>query len=353
MKNTPTLATLPPPPPGKTGWPWTEESPALPPTMAYGQPWPRVSVTTPSYNHQQFIEETIRSVLLQGYPNLEYMVIDGGSNDGSIEIIRKYEPWLAYWVSKPDGGQADAINKGWHRSTGDIIAYLNSDDTYVPGTMFTAVTALKNNPDAGMVFSDCQIIDEHSQVVDAMRGLEFKLSRQLRHNSVPQPTMFFRRQVFDKIGFLDASLQYTLDYEFCIRVGQHFNIKRVPGVLARYRMHQLAKSSSQMDRFFNEWVSIFEWAAQQDDLKSYMPHRASQRRGLAFFNLGIMYYAVGDMPQARSKFFQAAKLYPKLISQPAIWLYLIKSLLGARFMKTFRYWLNKTVRNHSLSQPQT
>lgn len=107
----PTLSELPPPPPGKTGWPWTEESPQLPATMPDGNQWPRVSITTPSYNQGRIIEESIRSVLLQGYPDLEYLVIDGGSTDNSVEVIRKYKRWIAYWVSEPDRGRSRAIKK--------------------------------------------------------------------------------------------------------------------------------------------------------------------------------------------------------------------------------------------------
>ncbi|MCG2767567.1 MAG: glycosyltransferase, partial [Anaerolineae bacterium] len=128
----PTLSELPPPPSGKTGWPWTEESEQLPEMMPGGEPWLRVSIVTPSYNQAQFIEETIRSVLLQGYPNLEYIVLDGGSTDDSVQIIRKYADWIAYWASEKDNGQTDAINRGWQRATGSILAYLNSDDIHTP-----------------------------------------------------------------------------------------------------------------------------------------------------------------------------------------------------------------------------
>ena len=138
----PTLSELPPPPPGKSGWPWTEETPMAPPTLPDGSPWPRVSIVTPSYNQGQYLEETIRSVLLQGYPDLEYIIIDGGSTDESVTIIEKYAPWLAYWVSEPDRGQSHAINKGFARATGEIYAWLNSDDYYWPGAIVIAARAV-------------------------------------------------------------------------------------------------------------------------------------------------------------------------------------------------------------------
>lgn len=135
----PKLSELPPPPPGKTGWPWTEETERLPNTMPDGGEWPRISIVTPNYNYGQFIEETIRSVLLQGYPNLEYIVIDGGSTDDSVEIIKKYEPWLSYWVSEKDRGQANAINKGISIATGEWFNWLNSDDILLNNALFLLV----------------------------------------------------------------------------------------------------------------------------------------------------------------------------------------------------------------------
>src|SRR5436190_18724174 len=125
--RTPRLSEIPPPPPGKTGWPWNEETPP-PEIMPDDRALPRVSIITPSFNQGRFIEETIRSVLLQGYPNLEYIIIDGGSTDDSLEIIRKYDPWITLWVSEKDRGQSHAINKGLSKATGEILCWLNSDD---------------------------------------------------------------------------------------------------------------------------------------------------------------------------------------------------------------------------------
>ena len=138
----PTFADLPPPPEGKNGWPWTVETPPLPPTRSDGSAWPRISIVTPSYNQGQFIEETIRSVLLQGYPDLEYIIMDGGSTDGAVDIIRKYERWLIHWQSSPDGGQSAAINEGLRYASGSWGNWLNSDDLLTDGALAQIATAI-------------------------------------------------------------------------------------------------------------------------------------------------------------------------------------------------------------------
>ena len=129
---------IPAPPSGRKGWPWTEMETSLPSTREDGSQWPRITVVTPSYNQGIYLEETIRSVICQGYPNIEHIIIDGGSSDDSIEVIQKYEPWISYWVSEKDKGQAHAINKGFRKSTGAWVGWQNSDDTYAPRT-FAAI----------------------------------------------------------------------------------------------------------------------------------------------------------------------------------------------------------------------
>src|SRR5262249_52247597 len=148
---------LPPPPGDKRGWPWTIEGPSLPQQISNGSPWPRISIVTPSYNQGQFIEETIRSVVLQGYPNLEYIVMDGGSKDGTLNILRKYEDAIDFWISAPDKGQAAAINKGIATASGEILAWLNSDDTYELGVLSAVAKTFQQHPDADVVSGRCRL----------------------------------------------------------------------------------------------------------------------------------------------------------------------------------------------------
>lgn len=240
----PTLDKLLPPPPGKTGWPWTEESPPVPDRMPDGRPWPRVSIVTPSYNQDSFLEETIRSVLLQGYPDLEYLVMDGGSTDGSVDIIRRYSPWLASWVSELDRGQTHAINKGLGRVTGEIVAWLNADDAYMPGALSEAAAVMGAADGSAFVYGDCQQIDEMGRPLvlykGACDGLESFL---LFRACVPQPATFFLRSLLDQVGFLDDSYHYAMDCEFFLRVVARHNLQYIPRVLAKYRVHSASKTS--------------------------------------------------------------------------------------------------------------
>src|SRR5881409_3781716 len=167
----PRLRELPPAPEGKTGWPWTEETFPEEADQTSSSP-PSISIVTPSYNQATFLEETIRSVLLQGYPNLEYIVMDGGSTDGSVEIIRKYEKHLTYWTSQKDAGASDAIRKGFERATGSILAYLNSDDLYLPGAVHHLINRFKT-AGADVVYGNTYWIDDRSRILAERRQTPF------------------------------------------------------------------------------------------------------------------------------------------------------------------------------------
>jgi len=239
----PTLAELPSPPPGKTGWPWTEEGPQLPETMPDGSSWPRVSIVTPSYNQAQFIEETIRSVLLQGYPDLEYIIMDGGSTDGSVDTIRKYEPWLAYWVSEPDRGQSHAINKGFERATGEIVSWLNSDDLLYPNALRAIAHAFVEHPDAGMIYGAGAKIDAKGHVI--IQRIPYRLYNQrlLRTRYfILQQSSFMRREALLDVGLLDESIKYFIDWELTLRMSLAYPIYAISADIGMFRIHPAAKT---------------------------------------------------------------------------------------------------------------
>ncbi len=210
----PTLAQLPPPPPSKTGWPWTEESPQLPDTMPDGRPWPRISIVTPSYNQGQFIEETIRSILLQGYPNLEYIVIDGGSTDGSVDTIRKYSNWLTYWASEPDRGQAHAINKGFIRSTGDLHGWINSDDLLLPRALHLLADAHARHPESILLGDVENFIDGEDRFwLIRQSNVTFRnvATQFFAYWSFHQPGFFVLPSLRCAVGLLDEGLRYNFN----------------------------------------------------------------------------------------------------------------------------------------------
>jgi len=241
----PTLSDLPVPQSNPIGWPWTEEAPQLPDTMPDGSSWPKISIVTPSLNQGQFIEETIRSVLLQGYPNLEYIIIDGGSTDETIEIIRKYEKWLALWVTEPDRGQSHAINKGFNQSEGRIIAWINSDDFYLKGTFRKAVEFFSKSSDIDMIFGECHAVNEKYEVVKIREvPNEFDVNRLIAKDCfINQPATFFKRTIFKEVGGLDESLEFSMDYDLWIRIGLKCKVKRIDAYLSYFRQHPNAKTT--------------------------------------------------------------------------------------------------------------
>lgn len=212
----PTINELPPAK-GRNGWPWTEGCEPLSEEKADGESWPRISIVTPSFNQGRFIEETIRSVLLQGYPNLEYIIMDGGSTDSTADIIKKYKPWLAHSASEPDDGQADAINKGWSMADGEILAWLNSDDVYAPKAFQMVAGEWCRAGRPGMVYGDAFATDITLSPFKKKKMAGYSLLEMLRGKRMPQPSVFIAKEFFNKLGPLKESLYYSLDFDYFLR----------------------------------------------------------------------------------------------------------------------------------------
>ena len=217
------------------------------PRMVEATPWPRISIVTPSYNQGWFIEGTIRSVLLQGYPNLEYIVIDGGSTDESLDIIKRYEPWLTYWVSEPDRGQSHAINKGFRIASGEVAAWLNSDDQYLPGTLITIAEHAHRYPEAGAWAGGGRRIDPRSGKVIWERlppGLEFSQILGWNKYYLPQPSCFLNRRVLKDDIYLDESYHLQMDFDLWLRISKKFSMIPIEEILSINLHHSKAKTVS-------------------------------------------------------------------------------------------------------------
>jgi glycosyltransferase involved in cell wall biosynthesis len=220
---------------------------------------PLISIVTPSYNQASYLEETIQSVLSQDNANLEYIIIDGGSTDGSVEIIKRYESKLSWWVSEPDLGQTDAINKGFERANGEIFAWLNSDDTYLPNAVHEAVTFLQKFQDVGMVYGDANLVDKDGDIIGKFPARQTDYLR-LRHGYVhiPQQSAFFRAALWKKVGPLDPTFYFAMDYDLWVRLAKISNVQYHPRLWANFRLHRGTKSVTEDDRCWPEMLRVHQ-----------------------------------------------------------------------------------------------
>jgi len=220
--------------------------------------FPLITIVTPSFNQAKFLRQTMESVLTQDYNNIEYIVIDGNSTDGSREIIREYQDQLAYWESIPDKGQTDAINKGFAKASGKYLAWLNSDDVYQPGALSEAVTYLESHPDVGMVYGDCTFIDADGRVIGRFPAAQTDYERLRRgYVHIPQQASFFRRDLWQKVGPLDPSFYFAMDYDLWVRLAREAPLVYLPGhVWASFRLHGDAKTIAADARCWPEMLRV-------------------------------------------------------------------------------------------------
>jgi glycosyltransferase involved in cell wall biosynthesis len=244
---------LPTPITSGEGWPWARDSKKslTAESEARDETLPTITLVTPSYNQQRFIEAAIRSILLQDYSRLEYFIRDGGSNDGSISVIEHYSPFIDQWVSEPDNGQAAAINEGWKQSSGELLGWLNSDDVLSPGALTRVATAARDHPDKVLFFGDCTIIDEKGREIRTKRLKGHNAEAHLEGKSFAQPSVFIRRSVIEEVGLLDESLRFALDWAYFLKVLWSYSehrTKYIPGVLSFSREYEGTKTRTGLDR---------------------------------------------------------------------------------------------------------
>lgn len=279
---------LPDPPPGKSGWPWTTVSPRPRDRMASGNVWPKISIVTPCYNMGRYLEEAIRSVLMQGYPNLEYIILDGGSTDDSVGILQKYSPWLSYWKSAKDKGQGEAINKGFNHAQGDLFAWLNADDSYFPLT-FTSVAQAAEicYPTAAAIYGKTAVFDACDNFIEKLEGerIEFREMVVECAKVYPTPSAFFRAWAVKLVGPLNNELYYTLDWDYWLRIGLLGRIEFVDCVWAKFRLYPESKTGSKSTRGHLEVIQLYSQFWRRKDL----PRNLLMERNVGLKNLHLKY----------------------------------------------------------------
>jgi GT2 family glycosyltransferase len=258
MNTQPFIHELPAPPEGRHGWPWTPTAvaPNRPPSS--GGEWPRVTIVTPSYNQGRFLEGAIRSVLLQGYPNLEYIVMDGGSTDESVAVIRRYAPWLSHWVSAPDGGQSAALRTAFERASGSVLAWVNSDDSLMPNALHTVAALRANHPDCVAWIGACQELDDHD------RPLRLRLPRVAPDaigdwsgaSSFYQPSCLFDAEAYRRAGGLKDRYSNCMDIDLWVRLAEQGPFATTSAVLSAARLYADAKTFRDASRRECELIAI-------------------------------------------------------------------------------------------------
>jgi glycosyltransferase involved in cell wall biosynthesis len=290
---------------------------------------PLVSIVTPSYNQARFLEETILSVLNQDYPNVEYLIIDGASTDGSVEIIKKYQDRLVFWASEPDRGQSHAINKGLQHASGEILAWLNSDDVYCPGAVRTVVDFFSARQDIALLYGRADVIDSAGTSLLSIPWEDFDAPTCIARHlyPIPQPAAFFRREAVRKVGPLDARWNYCMDWDYWIRIGlSGLGVSKVPQTLARYRVHGGSKTIKELIKLREEMVAWVDTFFSQP-LPSKISALERESRSSALLNLGRENFYASQYACARRILMKGIREYPRNLLRDRVFLLVATSML--------------------------
>lgn len=283
-----------------------------------------VSIITPSYNSADFIKETIQSVLAQDYSPIEFIIIDGGSTDGTLEILKRYQDHIQ-WISEPDHGMTEALNKGFRMARGDILSWINADDIYHPGILTRSVAYLITHPEAAAVFSDGEMIDSESRHLKNWKGMEFSLTELLLGNHyICQPTLFIRRSIFDHAGCLDEQFaHYTMDLDLLLRLGSRYEIGYLNILGAGFRIHDKSKTSTQQIGFHHERIATLDKFFNTMDQPSEVQQIKDEVYARAYLAGGCQYYFNTHIQQGQDALSAAYHRYPEIFNNPDVFLPLI------------------------------
>jgi glycosyltransferase involved in cell wall biosynthesis len=311
---------------------------------------PLVTIVTPSFNQAQFLETTIQSVLSQDYPKVEYIIIDGGSTDGSVEIIQKYDAQITHWISEPDSGQAHAINKGLKLAKGEIVAWLNSDDVYLPGAISAAAAALQSDPEAGMVCGDGLMVDSNLRLLDRHYYRAVSVVDLLTFEVVLQPATFMRRTALKAVGYLNDDYHLILDHELWVRIASQYAVLHVASFWALERTHEQAKTIAQAASFVEEAEKLVKWAAELPELAPVVAaNQARIQAGLNVFAARRLIDA-GEYRAAVRRILTAFKHHAPTVAR--YWYKAVQATLSAAGLAWLFEWY-RTIRRRLLYRGRT